>query len=911
MTSPLPPDLAVELYYGGAWHDITSDVRVQQAVTARYGVPDEAARPDPSTCTLRLNNTHGRYSWRHPGSELYGLIGRNTPIRYRLGPPDVALVLTGAGGSYASTPHRAALNVGDLDLRLHVDLRSIQPGRTQALASKYLLSGDQRSWALWLDEQRRLLLRWSPDGTFASSVTPISTAPLPAMEECVLRCTLDVDNAGSRELRYWYGPSMQGPWTQLGDPRLGAPTTVYASTADVVLGQTPGIAVEGLTGRVRAFQLRSGIDGPPVADVDFGAQEIDRTTVVDTTGLTWTVTGEARLADRSQRWRGEVSEWPVRWDLSGNDSWASITGAGVLRRLRQGETPLESSLTRDLSHRSNIVAYWPLEDGPDATTFAPAVGPWVMYRSGDVKPASYSDLPASAPLPVVRAGRIYGNVAHYAPTAEQRVMAYVDIPADGVAAETSLLYVHTSGSIRRWNVTITPAGAPRVRAYDADGTQVVAYDAAGALNGIKCLFWLLLSQQGSRLDWHIGYLPVGERVALYWPNSVAGHTYGRVTHVRVGGVPAVDMRGLAVGHVSVMIGDVHGPFWSTAGTSLVAWAGETAAARMRRIADDAGIPLTILGSADETPPMGPLRSDTPLGVLNDCAQVDMGMLTDRHGRLTYRPRSTLYSQTPALELDYALGQVSAPFEPVDDDAEIRNDITVSRPSGSSERAVLEDGPLSIQPPPAGVGRYEQSLTLNLATDAQLVDQAAWRLHLGTVDELRIPTLRVNLAHPAMADLVDQVLAVGEGDRITITGLPDWMPPGPLDLIVRHIEESVGIATLERTFTCAPGQPWQVWVLEDDTYGRADTLDSTTTVAFGAGTDTQLVVATHRGPIWTTDPGQFPFDITVGGVRLRVTAITGETSPQTITVEQAPVNGVSRLIPAGTPVRLTHPAVVSL
>jgi hypothetical protein len=61
----------------------------------------------------------------------------------------------------------------------------------------------------------------------------------------------------------------------------------------------------------------------------------------------------------------------------------------------------------------------------------------------------------------------------------------------------------------------------------------------------------------------------------------------------------------------------------------------------------------------------------------------------------------------------------------------------------------------------------------------------------------------------------------------------------------------------------------------------------------------------------TAAGEFPFDIEVEGVRLRVTAISGASSPQTFTVTQAPVNGVTKTIPAGTAVRLWQGAVISL
>jgi hypothetical protein len=73
------------------------------------------------------------------------------------------------------------------------------------------------------------------------------------------------------------------------------------------------------------------------------------------------------------------------------------------------------------------------------------------------------------------------------------------------------------------------------------------------------------------------------------------------------------------------------------------------------------------------------------------------------------------------------------------------------------------------------------------------------------------------------------------------------------------------------------------------------------------------LAFQQGVEWETDPAltDVPFDIAVSGVQLRVTAITGETSPQTFTVDQTPVNGVTKTIAPGESVELTYPAIVAL
>src|SRR6266568_1599226 len=73
--------IVVELFYSGAWQDISQYVDDRAPISITRGRHDEGTSVDPSSCTLTLNNRDGRFSPRNPTSPLYGLIGRNTPLR--------------------------------------------------------------------------------------------------------------------------------------------------------------------------------------------------------------------------------------------------------------------------------------------------------------------------------------------------------------------------------------------------------------------------------------------------------------------------------------------------------------------------------------------------------------------------------------------------------------------------------------------------------------------------------------------------------------------------------------------------------------------------------------------------------------------------------------------------------------
>lgn len=100
----LLPDgyVTVELFYSGAWQDVTAylgDAGVTIERRAEVG-----GKVVPSQCTLTLANADGRFSPRNPRSPLFGLIGRNTPLRVTAdltGTPSVRFV-----GEVAEWPQR-------------------------------------------------------------------------------------------------------------------------------------------------------------------------------------------------------------------------------------------------------------------------------------------------------------------------------------------------------------------------------------------------------------------------------------------------------------------------------------------------------------------------------------------------------------------------------------------------------------------------------------------------------------------------------------------------------------------------------------------------------------------------------------------------------------------------------------
>lgn len=79
-------DVAVELYYDGAWHDIVPDDDVYaDPIVIKRGQSDEGSAFRPCSIACSLANDDDIYRTSNPMSPLYGKAGRNTPLRVSVG----------------------------------------------------------------------------------------------------------------------------------------------------------------------------------------------------------------------------------------------------------------------------------------------------------------------------------------------------------------------------------------------------------------------------------------------------------------------------------------------------------------------------------------------------------------------------------------------------------------------------------------------------------------------------------------------------------------------------------------------------------------------------------------------------------------------------------------------------------
>ncbi|MER5892406.1 hypothetical protein [Streptomyces sp. NPDC001876] len=916
------PERRTELQIGGSWTNVTTDVRESAPITIDRGAADEATSSDPSKCTLTLNNRHGKYSPRNPLSPYYGLIGRNTPLRVSVQGPESYLAVEGIATSYARTPDAAALDiVGDIDLRAEVTMDWSEPG-IHPLVGKWISATNQRSYALSVDSGT-LSIWWSTAGTAGVSVS--RTLPdLP--RRAALRGTLDVNNgSGGYTVNLYWAESLDGPWTAVGASYTTTPaTSIYVSTAPLELAPPNLAGAVLMQGRIHRAEVRSGVGGTVVASPDVRALAEGATGWTDSAGRVWTLGAGASISDRQYRFHGEVSAWPSRWDVSGADVYVPIEAAGITRRTGQGKKALDSTLRRRIPSASGLLAYWPMEDGQDAASaYSPLPDVRPMTLTG-FDFAADDTLGGAAALPKAKNPATLRATVPRSATAGWQVEWVYNLPALP-AVQTEMMRLSVTGATMRTVILYASAAAIRLEVQSSDGTVIGAftYSDAGALSAFV--------GKWNRLAIYTGDYGGGATlVTATWRDVTTNFRYfiatapttgqGRIDSVSAAWGAALE--GTAIGHLAVFSTPGTGVLDAAPTTAIFEGAddgflGETALARLVRLGaeESAQLDISVRGVDYLTPSerMGPQRPGTLLDLLEECAETDGGILYEHLDRtaLVYRDRQSLYNQAVGLALDYTVqGEVPPPLEPAPDDQAVRNDVTVTRSGGSSGRAVLESGPLSVQPPPAGIGPYDEALTLSLYTDTQPLLIAQWRMHLGTWDEERYPTITVWLH--AAPHLIGDVLGLDIGDRVTIDNLPPWLPPGLIDQHMRGYIEVLGLYDWTLSMNCVPAGPWTVGVVEDSVLGRPDTDGCTLTGAITSSA-TSVAVTSSPGPRWIDSasfPAMFPFDVTVGGEVVRVTACTGTGLAQTLTVTRS-VNGIVKSHSAGAPLRLTYPMRVAL
>lgn len=897
------------LTIGGVETDVTPFVYQRDAFAITRGRSGEGQLTNPARCSLTLDNRDRRFSPRNQTGPYFRKIGRNTPIKAGVLYGQRFLPFPGTTLAYASAPDSAALSiVGDLDVRCDVTLQQWRSANAAVLAAKWTSAGNQRSWFLQLEATTgRPQLFWSPDGTTINLATSKIRLPWPPSGRCTVRVTFDVnDGAGNNVVTFWYSttPGTAGPWRQLGDPVVTAGiASIFDSTSALFAGGFAAAA--GFTsGRFHALEVRNGIGGTVVASPSIAALAEGAASFSDGSN-TWTLTG-ATATNRRTLFAGEVPSWPLQREQSGKDLWVPVEAAGVTRRLAQGSPNLQSTLRKAVPTTiTGLVAYWPMEDGDRSQVSVSGLSGGLPMRFGAPAPAFGSStgvFDGAAALPTLNGSAPRGGVKPYTSTGQVCVRMLLALPAAGSPDGSVILRVLTGGTAPQWDVVYGTGGTLSVSIYAADGTLVssttpVAY----SLDGRPVMLQLDMKQNGANVDYTIATIEPSKSLGGFNSYTQTARTVTAARAVQLN--PTGTLTDTVVGHV--IVSNVVTTLFAL-GPSLSGYNGERAGRRVERLCSEQGITFVPWGDLDDTVQMGPQPIATLLEALRECEAADSGILFEPRDILgiAYRPGSSIASPGTRVVLDGGGGTGGDLIDLAvqDDDQLTRNDVSVTRRNGTTSRAQDTTSILSTSPPPAGVGRYDTGVTLNVYADSQVDDAARWLLNLGTVDEPRYPGIEVSLARDIMvADTVTTAACLDAelGDGIDITSPPTGYGTTRIRELIAGTSMLLDFADLRVRFIAQPARPWDVGVFNyehPDEPSRYDTAGTVVNGAHSAGA-TSLAVTITAGSRWGIADGPYDIRCVDTGEEMRVTNVTATSPAQTLTVTRG-VNGTSAVALVG-------------
>ncbi|MFG1800190.1 hypothetical protein ACGFI4_08455 [Micromonospora carbonacea] len=918
--------IRTELYLGTqmGWVDVSDHAR-QAAADSGGGTTITRVDGDAGTLDTVLASPDGLYSPRNPRSPYYGLLGRNTPIRVGLVEfvDDFdRTVATGWGPGWSHFGAGAPLNNSDASVSGGMARHSI-PGANAYRVGYY-------SARQWRDCEVRVTVDMTATNITGGPVEPANI--LLRLQDLttyyMARVEISASEVVSVSIRYSNGAVLAAPVTVPGLVFAGQPLRVAASiVADRIAVKVWDPAAGG---EPRDWQATAvDLVRPPVA----GYVGIRSGVAAGNTNSTPVAFAYDDLEVLDRRAHMEVSEWPPRWNVPGTDTWVPVRASGLLRRLTQGAKPLDSALYRYLPTVAPT-AYWPLEDPAGAPSARSAVA-----GVADMRPFGYSrftapgtgtpvaaaglpvfgsgsGIPGSAPVVDLAQGGVLTGVVPRGTGTGWHVQWVMVAPRDKPDSVVPIEWTTTEGTWNTWRLQLQSTGL--IATFEVTGGAVAGSASAtfNVFDGLPHHYAVEAGTTGGNMfaDLRID----GQFVDSFSP-FVAGAMVGAVP----GDLTAVTINPLEirqdeaesaampiVGHLAVW-----NPYPATvpaATEAMRGYAGETVAARVTRLCAEQGVPVFVTEGPDPSSAMGAQRAATFVDLLRECADTDGGILGEAREQLalTFRCLGALCNQTP-VTVDYT--RLVPPLSPTDDDALVRNDVTVRGADGGEARAVQETGPLSILPPPDGVGVYDTAPTVSVGSVDQLPDQAYWRRHLGTWDEARYPTARVDLGAPEwVADLdgTAEVTALAEGSVLDLDELPEWLPPGPSSQMVRGSVEALDEHTRVLDWTLLPAGPYTVAVVDGDPRVAADGTVLNTDVPNATWGSFEMVSTAANGP-WTTDAANFPLLVRVGGEVMEVSLIGGTGLVQTAIVSARGVNGVARGWPAGTPVDVALPAILAL
>jgi hypothetical protein len=467
-----------------------------------------------------------------------------------------------------------------------------------------------------------------------------------------------------------------------------------------------------------------------------------------------------------------------------------------------------------------------MEDGSNATSLASAIpGIPPLQISAPATPGNDSSLLASAPFVSLSGGSVTANTipgytvgASLGDTAGTIIRFALDIATSETVGSQFCSVWFSGGPISRVDFYYNGPGSVGAVLYDFTGTQI-SNTFASILNSPQTGRFSIEYTRGATTNscnLKAAFIPstgVTGTVATFYTSATQAP--GVVTRIMFGSNPAVPSNNTGVGHLSIQT--VNSSIWDLGG-ALTAYANEAAGRRFQRLCQEEGIPFRSIGNLDDTIPMGPQSIETLSQLLQECVDADQGIWYEPRQVLGwgFRTRASLQNQPVAVTFDYSKDQLSGSLEPTIDDQVIKNDVTITGSNGGSfARATLDDGSATSI---GVIGRYDVEATVNVP-DSGLSNAANWQLWALSCGDPRYTEIESDLANLGLDTAVYYgILGLEVGDRIQIINGPVWLPPGPVDQLIKGRTETISDKVLSFAWNTVPNTPYLTMVFDDATYG---------------------------------------------------------------------------------------------
>lgn len=940
-----PRDVVFDMYLG-RWIEVTAlddDLGLRQVdpVTVVWGLPSEQGKAlaPPSTVECTLNNQGGHWTTGNPMSDYFDYLqGRNVPTRLglRVSTDTFNRSVTGGWGTSDTGDAWQSTSAGSGSKAVSSGTGNHTVSTTLSYQLSYLNESYDdcqvaatASWNMNVGggpiEPLNLVLRYQTSGSLAGqhyllrisiSAAEVLTAAIWHSSSGVLSSTTTIGTLtpGANSLRAKFQVEGQmlrckvydaGP---ANDPDENEPLDWLLSVNDDThKSGNPGI--------------RTGVGS--------GNTNIPVTISYDQ----WVVT--------LMQHTGELTKLQPTWDLSHRVKKVSVKATDITQRLGRPQRPaLSSAPRRYMASNSEFttVDFWPLDEASTAPiqglNAAPGGGATALpLRDTSVTPnrgaitwgmtdQALTSVPAFVGLNNGEGLRMLTNVS--ALTSSASAMLAVRQAPDSTATfvysfdltnPNFVIYLTTSGAYQLWALntglgTLTQIG---------DGSFVSDNTGRGDVWGTLGL--TLFNNGVGNIGYHLNI----DGTTLGTGSWTSGGTYTGLARISVlPETPTSGGQGDTCISSVVVTSTKFSDFIPGTGLSVGArlsnvikgWPGERAGTRAYRLCAEEGVPFDYWGDLDRgTPRMGPQRPIPLLDQLVECAEADRGLLYGSRytSAITLRTRLSMCGEDAVATLSYNDGMIAPEFALAADDRPTGNLVRAERINGGFTIVEQTSGPMNTQDPgsdPNAVGKSPVDVKVNMESDRQLTDVAGWYLALGTVPEVRFPRVTVNMRAAGLTSLAArQVASLHPGDRLLIEDIQDADVYVDLDQLVRGGRTVFKTAYQhDITLNTAPYEVYRTLVMNDsDTRWDSGVSFLNSSIAAAPAT---LSVATTDGQLWVTDSGQFPLDVVIGrngvGQRMTISGISGASSPQTFTVSNASVNGVSRAWDAGTEVHIYNP-----